>query len=722
MKKKRNQGIYHNHPQNNHVEVTDQHSQYNSHGQMHRGHDQHQEHAQMHRMNHEHHAGHELIHTGHLDHTEHGQIHGAHHGHMVADFKRRFFISLISSVPVFLLSHMIQSLFGFAFSFPYDMYVLLIISSFVFFYGGYPFIKGAMDELRKKTPGMMTLIALAIVVAYVYSTSTIFGLAGMDYYWELVTLIDIMLLGHWLEMKSVMGASNALESLVKLMPSEAHLISGSEIREISVSELSSGDQVLVKPGERIPVDGLIKKGHSTIDESMLTGESIPVEKSQDDKVTGGSVNGDGALTIEVKNKGEDSYLSQVVKMVQEAQQSKSRTQDLSNRAAKWLFYIALGAGIVTFLGWLIAGFPLNYALERMVTVMIIACPHALGLAVPLVVATSTAISAKKGLLIRNRAQFEEARRINAVVFDKTGTLTKGEFGITEIVTADHVDEDSMLRMIASLESQSEHPIARGIINSAKEKDITLIEPESFEYMQGIGLKGQVDGKEVLAVSPGYMKEENVLFPEEKYQKLSKEGKTVIFVIIDRHFAGMVALADQIRETSKKAIKNLREMGIESIMITGDNHQVANYVGKTIGLDKVFAEVLPHEKAERIREIRQQNKKVAMTGDGVNDAPALANADLGIAIGAGTDVAIETADVILVNSNPQDVVEIIDFSRKTYRKMVENLWWGAGYNIVAIPLASGIFYSLGLVLSPAVGAVLMSFSTIIVAINAKLLKA
>ncbi|OHR63751.1 ATPase [Bacillus sp. HMSC76G11] len=656
---------------------------------------------------------------------EHGDGHGRHgnhHGHMVEDFKKRFYISLIISLPVFFLSHMIQSLLGFEFTFPYDSIVLFLLSSFVFFYGGYPFLKGAIDELRQKNPGMMTLIALAIVVAYVYSTLTVFGLEGMDYYWELVTLIDIMLLGHWLEMKSVMGASNALEQLVKLMPSEAHKITDEGTKDVPVSDLSPGDKVLVKPGERVPVDGIIKKGRSTIDESMLTGESVPVEKSQDHEVTGGSVNGDGALTIEVKNTGEESYLSQVVKMVQEAQESKSRTQDLSNRAAKWLFYIALGAGILTLVGWLIVGFSFNYALERMVTVMIIACPHALGLAVPLVIATSTAISAKKGLLIRNRTQFEEARRINAVVFDKTGTLTKGEFGITDLIVADGYTDNTVLKMVASLEGQSEHPIARGVLNSVKEKEMKIPDPEEFEYMQGKGLRGRVDGKEVFAVSPGYMKEQNLPYPEEKYKELSMEGKTVIFAIIDGEFAGMIALADQIRESAKKAIQDLKEMNIESIMLTGDNQQVANYVGKQIGLDEVYAEVLPHEKAKKINEIKQGNKKVAMTGDGVNDAPALANADLGIAIGAGTDVAIETADVILVNSNPQDVVEIIELSRKTYRKMIQNLWWGAGYNIIAIPLASGILYQSGFVLSPAVGAILMSLSTIIVAINAKLLRA
>lgn len=702
------------------------HTSNNHNGHHNHNHDDHMIHQNL--EHHDHEMKGESIEKEHLNHQDsngahnHRDGHGSHHGHMVEDFKKRFYISLLFSLPVFFLSHMIQELLGFRFTFPYDSLVLFLLSSFVFFYGGYPFLKGAIDEMKQRAPGMMTLIALAIVVAYVYSTLTVFGLEGMDYYWELVTLIDIMLIGHWIEMKSVMGASSALEQLVKLMPSEAHKITDDGIQEVSVSDLLPGDKVLVKPGERIPVDGIINKGNSTVDESMLTGESLPVEKSTHDEVTGGSVNGDGALTIEVKNIGEESYLSQVVKMVQEAQESKSKTQDLSNRAAKWLFYIALIAGILTLIGWLITGFTFNYALERMVTVMIIACPHALGLAVPLVIANSTAISAKKGLLIRNRTQFEEARRINTVVFDKTGTLTKGEFGITDIILSNKYDENTVLKVVASLESQSEHPIARGILNSVKDKELTISEPDEFEYMQGKGIKGRVDGKEVLAVSPGYMKTQKIPYPEEKYKKLSSDGKTVIFAIIDGEFAGMLALADQIRESAKRAILELKEMNIESIMLTGDNNQVANYVGNEIGVDKVYAEVLPHEKASKINEIRQGNKKVAMTGDGVNDAPALANADLGIAIGAGTDVAIETADVILVNSNPKDVVEIINLSRKTYRKMIQNLWWGAGYNIIAIPLASGILYKLGFVLSPAVGAVLMSLSTIIVAINAKLLRA
>lgn len=681
-------------------------------------------------MSHEHHSHHQNTHEG-MEHTEkkehhhehsHSHDHSQHHGHMIEDFKRRFFISLILTIPVFFLSPMIQSLIGFRFAFLYDSIVLFILASIVFFYGGFPFLKGALDEIKNKNPGMMTLIALAIVVAYIYSTLTIFVFNGMDFFWELVTLVDIMLLGHWIEMRSVMSASNALEALVKLMPSEAHLLSeNGEIKDVLVTHLQKGNVLLIKPGERVPVDGVVKKGVSSVDESMLTGESIPIDKQAGDKVTGGSVNGEGSLTISVEKIGKESYLSQVLNLVKEAQESRSKAQDISNRAAKWLFYIAIIVGIITLVAWLLVGRSTSFALERMVTVMIITCPHALGLAVPLVVSVSTAIAAKRGLLIRNRTQFEEARNINAIVFDKTGTLTKGEFGITDIFIAEGFLEDDVLKMIASLESNSEHPIARGIVSSVKEKGISFHEPEEFEYMTGKGIKGKVSGREVLSVSPGYVEKLDVTYPTETFKALSSEGKTVIFLLIDNKYAGMIALADQIRATSISAVAKLKEMGIKSIMLTGDNRQVAQYVGNQVGVDEVYAEVLPHEKANKIIEIKNQGMKVAMTGDGINDAPALAKADLGIAIGTGTDVAIETADVVLVESNPEDVVSIIELSKKTYRKMVQNLWWGAGYNIIAIPLAAGLFYQIGIVLSPAIGAVLMSLSTIVVAINAKLLK-
>ncbi|WP_096186283.1 copper-translocating P-type ATPase [Evansella halocellulosilytica] len=674
---------------------------------------EHNEHTHHHNYNnHEEHDRH--------DNHDHHDKHGGHHGH-ISDFKKRFFVSLILMVPILLLSPMIQGFLGVDWRFDGDMYLLFGISTVVYIYGGWPFLTGVVDELKAKTPGMMTLIALAITVAYVYSTAVVFGVDGHEMYWELSTLIVIMLLGHWIEMKSIMGASKALEELVKYMPSEAHLVQNDgSLKDVPVSDIQAGQHVLVKPGEKVPVDGQIIKGSSAIDESNLTGESIPVNKNIDDQVIGGSVNGEGSLTVKVEKTGEESYLSQVINMVKEAQESKSRTQNLANRAAKFLFYVALLAGGTTLLIWLLLGFNADFAIERMVTVMVIACPHALGLAAPLVVSVSTSLSAQKGLLIRNRTNFEEGRRINAVVFDKTGTLTKGEFGITDFVV-ERGEEEEILRMAASLESESEHPIARGIVEAAKNKNIPVTSPESFSSMAGKGLKGKVDGTDIEIVSPGYIQEKNIDYNTDKYKDLSKQGKTVVFVLLDGQLSAMIALADQVRENSKRAIAALKSKGIESIMLTGDNQQVANWVAEQLELDQVYAEVLPHEKADKIKEIQKQGFRVAMTGDGVNDAPALATADLGIAVGAGTDVAIETADAILVKSDPEDVVSLLELSKATYRKMVQNLWWATGYNIVAIPLAAGVLYTMGVLLTPAAGAVLMSLSTIIVAINAKLLR-
>lgn len=683
-----------------------------------------------HEKNHTHHHG-DHAHHDHKDHQHHAHDHGDHshhghgghdHGHMIADFKRRFYISLLVTIPILVLSPMIQSFLNYELTFPGASYVLFGLATFIFFYGGKPFLTGSIDELKQKKPGMMTLIALAVVVAYGYSTLTVFGLSGNNFFWELATLIDIMLLGHWIEMRSVMGASNALEELVKMMPSDAHIIDeNGEVKDVKVSSLKHGDKVLVKPGEKVPVDGSIVKGRSAVNESMLTGESVPVDKEVNDEVIGGSINGEGSLTIQVEKTGEDSYLSQVVTMVKEAQQSRSKTQDLSNRAAKWLFYVALVAGAATLVIWLALGYPIAYALERMVTVMVIACPHALGLAAPLVVARSTALAAKQGLLIRNRTNFEEARKVEAIVFDKTGTLTEGEFGITEIITEDGYDKNEVLQVAASLEVQSEHPIARGIVAGAKEQKIAFDEPEQFESMTGKGLKGTVEGKKVLIVSPGYVQQEQMEYNKKIFNELSEQGKTVVFVIINNQLAGMIALADKVRESAERAISRLKELNVESQMLTGDNYKVAQWVAKQLNVDQVVAEVLPHEKADKIKEIKGQGKKIAMTGDGVNDAPALANADLGIAVGAGTDVAMETADIILVRSNPEDVVSVLELSKSTYRKMIQNLWWAAGYNIVTIPLAAGILSPIGIILSPAVGAVLMSLSTVIVAINARLFK-
>ncbi len=589
------------------------------------------------------------------------------------------------------------------------------------FYGGWPFLKGLIDELKKKQPGMMTLIALAISVAYFYSGAVVFGVKGEVFFWELATLIVIMLLGHWIEMKSVMGASKALEELAKLMPDEAHKIDDDgNVTDVPVSELKHEAKLLIKPGEKIPADGKIFEGKSSINEAMITGESKPVSKGEGDNVVGGSINGKGSIKIEVEKIGDETFLSQVVKMVKEAQESKSKTQNFANKAAFWLTIVAITSGALTMFVWLVfTGQSFNFALSRTVTVMVITCPHALGLAIPLVVAVSTALSAKSGLLIRNRNAFEEARKIQAIIFDKTGTLTKGEFGVTETISFDNkYDEKEILKYAAAVESESEHPIAQGIVSSSEDK----YQVKDFNSIPGKGAEGKVNGKDVKVVSPGYLEENKIELQEkEKIEKLSAQGKTVVFVLVDNKLTGAIALGDIIRDESKEAIKQLKELGIKTMMLTGDNKQVAKWVADELGLDDYFAEVLPGKKAEKIKEVQSRGMVVAMTGDGVNDAPALAQADVGIAIGTGTDVAVETADIILVRSNPKDVVSLIKFSKATYSKMVQNLIWATGYNVIAIPLAAGVLFSAGIILSPALGAVLMSASTVIVAINAKLLK-
>lgn len=662
-------------------------------------------------------------HGSHKEHEDHDGGHHAHHEHMVKDFKRRFWVSLVLTLPMLVLSPMLQEWLGLveALAFPGDRYVLFALATGVFFYGGWPFLKGWFNELAKGKPGMMTLIGLAISVAYGYSSLVVFGLSGRMFFWELATLVDIMLLGHWIEMRSVMGASSALEELIKLMPTDAHRVKeDGEVEDVSVTELEPGDEVLVKPGEKIPVDGPIVKGRTSVNQATVTGESQPVEKGEGDEVIGGTINGDSAIHVSVSKTGEDSYLSQVVKMVQEAQQSPSRAQNLADRAALWLTIIAVSAGLLTLAAWLIGGREFVFALERMVTVMVITCPHALGLAIPLVVAVSTAMSAKRGILIRDRAAFEASRLVDTIVFDKTGTLTRGEFGVSEVVALENHEEDEVLRLAAGLESQSEHPIGQGIVAAAKEKELDISTPEEFEAIPGKGAKATVDGKNVKVVSPGYLKEQEIEGVPEKVERLAKEGKTVVYVLVDDQPVGLIALADIVREESKEAVNTLRDLGIKVTMITGDSEAVAESVANQLGLDDYFAEVLPDKKASRIRELKSSGKRVAMVGDGVNDAPALAEADFGLAIGAGTDVAMEAADVVLVNSDPRDVAMTIGLAKKTYRKMVQNLWWAAGYNIVAIPLAAGVLAWAGIVLSPAVGAILMSISTVIVAINAKLL--
>lgn len=652
--------------------------------------------------------------AGHEDHHD-------HHLMMVNDFKRRFFVSLFITVPILFLSPMIQSFMGVNWKFTGDMYLLFALSTILFIYGGKPFLTGAVEELKQKSPAMMTLIALAISTAYIYSALTVFILKGNDFFWELATLITIMLLGHWIEMRSIMGASRALEELIKLMPEIAHAIQpNGETVDVMTKDLKEGDVVLVKPGEKVPIDGIVYEGRSAVNEAMITGESVPVEKENGMEIIGGSINGEGILKFKVNHVGDATFLSQVIKLVRDAQASKSNTQRLADVAAKWLFYIALIAGISTFTVWILLGKDLSFAIERAVTVIIISCPHALGLATPLVTAVSTSIGAKKGLLIRNRAAFEDARRLNAVVFDKTGTLTEGEFGITDVF-ANGLTEKELLTLVYSVESNSEHPIAKGLVKEGKKQNLAVLEVKDYQALPGKGLSAKVDGRAIMVVSPGYMQSEGIDFDKASYEKLAQEGKTVIFVIESKKLLGFVALSDIVRDSAIEAVATLKAMHIESIMLTGDNTKVANYVGKKIGIDQIIAEVLPQDKVKVIEDLIKSGKKVAMTGDGINDAPSLAMADLGIAIGAGTDVAIETADVILVRSNPLDVVNILKLSKATYRKMIQNLLWATGYNIIALPLAAGVLYNQGILISPALGAVFMSLSTIIVSINARLLK-
>lgn len=663
------------------------------------------------------HAANGGMHEGHN--PAHGMAGHDHHAMMIADFRTRFWISLVLTVPVLVLSPMVQEFLGLSISFPGSHYLLFALSSVVYFHGGWPFLKGAMKELRSASPGMMTLIAVAITVAYAYSSAVVFGLEGKLFFWELVTLIDIMLLGHWIEMRSVLGASKALQMLVSLMPAEAHVMENGAVRDISLAELKSGARILVKPGEKVPADGVIEKGESNVNESMLTGESVPVKKGKGQQVIGGAINGNGALEVIVENTGKDSYLSKVISLVEEAQKTKSKTQHLADRAAKWLTYIALFAGFATLATWMMLGKEFVFALERMVTVMVISCPHALGLAIPLVVAISTAISAQNGLLIRNRTAFENSRKITAMVFDKTGTLTTGEFGVTRIApVADGMDEMELLRLAAALEQNSEHPIAVGIMARAKKDGLEIPAAEQFEAITGKGVQATVEGRDVAVVSPGYLKEKNIALPAEGD---SDAAETVVHVMVDGKLAGSIALADAIRESSADAIKQFREQGIKTYMATGDNAKVGKAVSDALGLDGFHAEVLPHQKVELIKELQAKGEFVAMTGDGVNDAPALAQADVGIAVGSGTDVAAETADIILVKSDPRDILGLILFGKATYKKMIQNLVWATAYNAVAIPLAAGVLYSFDFLLSPAVGAVFMTLSTVVVAINAQLLK-
>ncbi|QEL26402.1 heavy metal translocating P-type ATPase [Bosea sp. F3-2] len=660
--------------------------------------------------------------SSHSEHAGHG---GHDHAAMVADFRRRFWVTLTLTPPVLLLSPMIQHWLGLteALTFPGDRFVLFGLSTFAYLYGGWPFLTGFTSELRKGQPGMMTLIALAISAAYVFSAAVTFGFPGEAFYWELVTLIVIMLLGHWVEMRSVMGASRALEELVRLLPDSATRIGiDGTAHEVPISELKPGDHVIVRPGAKVPVDGEIIEGASGFNEAMLTGESRPVSKTVGATAIGGAINGANAVTIKVTATGDSTYLAQVIDLVKKAQATRSHTQDVANRAAAWLIYIALIVGFGTLLVWWIAlDAPLEFALERMVTVMVVACPHALGLAVPLVVAVSTSLSASNGLLIRDRAAFERARNLNAVVFDKTGTLTEGRFGVSDIVLLGGGDEDEELAFAAAAESQSEHPIAHGIVAEAKRRHMTVPKASGVSNITGEGIAAKVDGEDVRILSPGHLARQGKPISHPRLKELETQGKTVVVLVRDGEPRALFALADIVRPESRAAIAELSRLGIKSVMLTGDAKGVAETVSRELGMAEFFAEVLPDQKSDKIKELQARGLAVAMVGDGVNDAPALVQADLGVAIGAGTDVAVESADVILVKSDPRDVGAILGLSRATYRKMVQNLIWATAYNTVAIPMAAGITFGTGFLMTPAVAAAFMSASTVIVAINAQFLR-
>ncbi len=670
-------------------------------------------------MDHSHHA---VTQHSSEDQHEHGdhKAHDKHAGHHTHDFLKRFWICLVLTIPTLLLSHMIQQWFGFKIEFPGSNYILLALGSAIYLYGGTPFLKGMVAEIRNRAIGMMTLVALAISISYIYSVAVVFGLEGMDFFWELATLIDIMLLGHWLEMRSEMAASKALESLVALLPSRVHIEKDGVVEDYDLSELKNNDVLIIKPGEKIAADGQVIFGSSYINESMLTGESTPVKKEENDKVIAGSINGDGMIKVKATGIGKDSYLNKVITLVQSAQASKSTTQNLADKVAKWLTYISILVGIATFVYWFSVEKDLAIALERFVTVMVTSCPHALGVAIPLVIAISTTSAATNGLLIRNRTAFETSRNLTTIIFDKTGTLTKGSHEVQKVISlSEKYSKDEVLQYAAAVQQNSEHFIARGVLKKLKDQKLPLWESSEFTYEQGIGVHGVVNHKNIVAAGPNYFKIRMLdvpLIPDEIDQSL----ETVNFLLIDDEVVGMITFEDALRDTAQEAITKLKEMNIKSFLLTGDNEQIAKAVASKLGMDGYLANVLPHEKLEKVKEFQNNGEIVAMTGDGVNDAPALAQANVGIAVGSGTDVAAETADIILVNSDPKDVVNMIAFGRATYRKMIQNLFWAIGYNVIAIPLAAGVLYPY-FMLSPAMGAVLMSLSTIVVALNAQLLK-
>jgi len=655
--------------------------------------------------------------------------HDKHAGHSVAMFRDKFWLSLALTIPTLIWGHMLPRVFGYTPpQFPGAQLIPPVLGTAVYLYGGRPFIEGAWQELRARLPGMMTLIGLAITVAFVFSLAVTLGFPGMPLWEELATLVTIMLLGHWIEMRSIAQAQGALAELAKLLPDSAVRIvgdgAGEREEEVPVAALGQGDLVLVRPGARIPVDGLVVEGHSRVNESMITGESRPVEKNPGDRVIAGTVNEAGSLRIQVTGTGEQTMLAGIMRLVEQAQRSRSRAQVLADRAAYWLTVVALGAGALTFVGWLAAGADAAFAVERLVTVLVIACPHALGLAVPLVIAISTTLGARNGLLVRDRRGLEEARLLDTVVFDKTGTLTLGEHRVVGIRTAGGLSEAEALSLAAALEQDAEHPVARAVVTSTRERGLEIPRATGFEAVPGYGVQGVVDGRRLAVGGPNLLRRLGVHLPAafaEFTEAAATQGQGVIYLLEGERVLAAFAVADAIRPESPEAVRRLHALGIEVAMLTGDAKAVADAVATQLGIDTVLAQVLPEEKAAKIQELQRRGKRVAMVGDGVNDAPALVTADVGIAIGAGTDVAVEAGDIVLVRSDPRDVPRIIALSRVSYRKMVQNLWWASGYNIVAIPLAAGVLARVGILLSPAIGAVLMSLSTVIVAINAQLLR-
>lgn len=677
--------------------------------------------------NHQNHMNHsnQMHHDNHASHDHHSG-HAHHHG----NFKVKFFVSLIFAIPIILLSPLMGVNLPFQFTFPGSEWVVLILSTILFFYGGKPFLSGGKDEIATKKPGMMTLVALGISVAYIYSLYAFYmnnfsSATGhtMDFFWELATLILIMLLGHWIEMNAVGNAGDALKKMAELLPNSAiKVMDNGQREEVKISDIMTDDIVEVKAGESIPTDGIIVQGQTSIDESLVTGESKKVQKNQNDNVIGGSINGSGTIQVKVTAVGEDGYLSQVMGLVNQAQNDKSSAELLSDKVAGYLFYFAVSVGVISFIVWMLIQNDVDFALERLVTVLVIACPHALGLAIPLVTARSTSIGAHNGLIIKNRESVEIAQHIDYVMMDKTGTLTEGNFSVNHYESfKNNLSNDTILSLFASLESQSNHPLAISIVDFAKSKNVSFTNPQDVNNIPGVGLEGLIDNKTYKITNVSYLDKHKLNYDDDLFTKLAQQGNSISYLIEDQQVIGMIAQGDQIKESSKQMVADLLSRNITPVMLTGDNNEVAHAVAKELGISDVHAQLMPEDKESIIKDYQSDGNKVMMVGDGINDAPSLIRADIGIAIGAGTDVAVDSGDIILVKSNPSDIIHFLTLSNNTMRKMVQNLWWGAGYNIVAVPLAAGILAFIGLILSPAIGAILMSLSTIIVAINAFTLK-